>query len=123
PTGSTAYALASGGPIIETSLSNLVLAPICPHTLSERPLVIDAMCEVTIKLRRRAGTLAAVACDGDRIDLFGTDDQLTATQSARRVTLWHPTDYDFFATLREKLSWGLGSAHSETRTPSESQTH
>jgi NAD+ kinase len=107
-TGSTAYALSCGGPIVEPGLDVLVLAPICPHTLSDRPVVVSARSVVEIKLIERYETFAQVACDGVVIGDMTPDDVLEIKAAQERITLLHPTGHDYYRLLRSKLQWGRG---------------
>lgn len=107
-TGSTAYALSCGGPIIEPNLDVLVLAPICPHTLSDRPIVVSARSTIEIKLIERIDTRAQVVCDGAVLGEIDPDGSLQITLAAERITLLHPPGYDYFSLLRSKLHWGRG---------------
>lgn len=109
PTGSTAYALSGGGPILEPSLEALVLVPICPHTLSDRPVVVDARSKIEIRLASRNDDAAVVNCDGRPIGSLASGDALTVALAPFRATLLHPSDHDYFRILRSKLSWGRGS--------------
>jgi NAD+ kinase len=109
PTGSTAYALSCGGPIIEPSLDAMVVVPICPHTLTDRPIVISADQAIEIRLLERADTQAEVAVDGHAIGSIRPDDVLTISPSEKRVKLVHPPGYDFYEILRSKLLWGRDS--------------
>lgn len=109
PTGSTAYALSCGGPIIEPRLDAMVIVPICPHTLTDRPIVIAASQAVEIRLLERADTQAEVAVDGHAIGSIRPDDKLTIGPSDRRINLIHPPGYDFYEILRSKLLWGRDS--------------
>lgn len=109
PTGSTAYALSCGGPIIEPTLDAMVVVPICPHTLTDRPIVISADQAVEIRLLERADTQAEVAVDGHAIGSIRPDDVLTISPSDKRVKLVHPPGYDFYEILRSKLLWGRDS--------------
>lgn len=107
-TGSTAYALSCGGPIIEPSLDVLVLAPICPHTLSDRPVVVSARSQIEIRLLERLDTRAQVVCDGAVLGEINTSDRLQITVAEHRITLLHPPGHDYFSLLRSKLHWGRG---------------
>jgi NAD+ kinase len=107
-TGSTAYALSCGGPIIEPQLDVLVMAPICPHTLSDRPVVVSARSVVEVKLIERYETFAQVACDGVVIGELSPDDRLEIKAAEQRITLLHPPGHDYFRLLRSKLQWGRG---------------
>ena len=106
PTGSTAYALSCGGPIIEPQLDAVVIVPICPHTLTDRPIVIAANQQLEIRLLQRAETGAAVAIDGHSIGAITPEDTLTINASNSRIRLIHPPGYDFYEILRSKLLWG-----------------
>jgi NAD+ kinase len=110
PTGSTAYALSCGGPIIEPHLDVLVVAPICPHTLSDRPIVISARSEIEVKLLERPDARAQVTCDGTVLGEFESGDRLTIRAAPERITLLHPAGYDYYRLLRSKLHWGRGDA-------------
>jgi NAD+ kinase len=115
PTGSTAYALSCGGPIIEPQLDALVVVPICPHTLTDRPIVIAADQVIQIRLLERAETQAEVAVDGHAIGAIRPDDTLTISPSANRIRLVHPPGYDFYEILRSKLLWGRDSRVRDAR--------
>jgi NAD+ kinase len=109
PTGSTAYALSCGGPIIEPHLDVLVVAPICPHTLSDRPIVVSARSRVEVKLLERPETRAQVTCDGTVLGEVEPGDRLSIQAAAERITLLHPAGHDYYRLLRSKLHWGRGS--------------
>jgi NAD+ kinase len=109
PTGSTAYALSCGGPIVEPQLDAMVVVPICPHTLTDRPIVIAAKQTIEIRLLEREDTGAAVAIDGHSIGPISPGDTLTITAADQRVRLIHPPGYDFYSILRSKLLWGRDS--------------
>jgi NAD+ kinase len=108
PTGSTAYALSCGGPIVAPGLDALVLAPICPHTLSDRPIVIPGTSITDIELGDEDTDSAAVSCDGEVTGLIESGDKLRIAVADERVELIHPTDYDYYSILRSKLHWGRG---------------
>lgn len=109
PTGSTAYALSGGGPILEPSLEALVLVPICPHTLSDRPVVIGAHARIEVRMTGRPGARAVVNCDGRPIGGLAEGDALGVELATYRATLLHPRGHDYFRILRSKLSWGRGA--------------
>jgi NAD+ kinase len=109
PTGSTAYALSGGGPIIHPSLEAITLVPICPHTLSDRPIVIRADARIEIRVLERPDTSAEVACDGQPLGELGAGGRLCVRAAAERVVLIHPRGHDYFRLLRSKLHWGRGS--------------
>jgi len=106
PTGSTAYALSCGGPIIEPQLDAVVVVPICPHTLTDRPIVIAANQPIEVRLLDREETGAAVAVDGHSIGAIHPGDRLTINAARNRIKLIHPPGYDFYEILRSKLLWG-----------------
>jgi NAD+ kinase len=106
PTGSTAYALSCGGPIIEPHLDAMVVVPICPHTLTDRPIVIAANQPIEVRLLEREETGAAIALDGHSIGDISPGDSLTIGAAKHRVKLIHPPGYDFYGILRSKLLWG-----------------
>jgi len=108
-TGSTAYALSCGGPIIEPHLEALVIAPICAHTLSDRPIVVSSRSAIEIVLLERPDTQANVSCDGMRLGALQPGDRLEVRAADERVTLLHPPGHDYYKLLRSKLHWGRGS--------------
>lgn len=105
-TGSTAYALSCGGPIVAPDLDVLVMVPICPHTLSDRPIVVSRHARIAVTLHERAGTRAQVTCDGVVCDELLPGEQLLITPATEQLTLLHPPGYDYFRLLRAKLHWG-----------------
>lgn len=112
PTGSTAYALSAGGPILHPALDALVLVPISPHTLSDRPLVVSAASEITLTVGAGAGG-ARVSCDGQPGIELAPGDTVTVQRSTRTVRLLHPPDYDYYRILRDKLHWGRAPGPAE----------
>jgi len=106
PTGSTAYALSAGGPILSPGLQNFALVPISPHSLGERPVVVPA--ELTLRIRPllEAGENAEAVLDGQVIHSLSAGDELIIERSSHELLLLHPPGYEYFATLREKLGWG-----------------
>lgn len=105
-TGSTAYALSCGGPIIHPDLDAFVLAPICPHTLSDRPIVIPRDNPIEVRLVERAETRANVTFDGQVLGELEGDARLVIGPATPRVTLIHPPGHDYYRILRSKLHWG-----------------
>ena len=105
PTGSTAYALSGGGPILHPALNAVVLVPICPHTLSNRPIVVDADGEVEIVISG-ARDSAQLTCDGQTTGELIVNDRIVLRKKAVGISLIHPAGYDYYATLRTKLHWG-----------------
>jgi NAD+ kinase len=107
-TGSTAYALSCGGPIVHPALAAIVLVPICPHTLSDRPIVVGADCVVELELAGRPETRAQVVCDGIPLCELEPGLRLRVERAAVTATLLHPPGHDYFRILRSKLHWGRG---------------
>ncbi|HYM34986.1 MAG TPA: NAD(+) kinase [Steroidobacteraceae bacterium] len=107
-TGSTAYALSCGGPIVHPELEALVVVPICPHTLSDRPIVVRSTSQIEIRLINRPNTKAQVTCDGIMLGDLGTQDRLLVDPAKNRVVLLHPPGHDYYRILRSKLHWGRG---------------
>jgi NAD+ kinase len=108
-TGSTAYALSCGGPIVHPSLAALVLVPICPHTLSDRPIVVGADSRVEIEIADRHETRAQVVCDGIVLCDFEPGVRLRIERAEVSATLLHPLGHDYYRILRSKLHWGRGT--------------
>jgi NAD+ kinase len=106
PSGSTAYALSAGGPILTPGLEAIVLAPICPHTLSNRPIVVSSSSVIEIRATRHSRANSLVSFDGQCMIDMEPDDRLRITRSPRSAQLIHPADYDYFHILRAKLHWG-----------------
>lgn len=106
PTGSTAYALSGGGPILHPALDALVLVPICPHTLSNRPIVIDGSSIVEIVVGTPEIDHARLSCDGEIISELAAGDRVRIQKKDKKVRLIHPANHNHFNTLRKKLNWG-----------------
>lgn len=114
PTGSTAYALSGGGPLIHPRLDALLLVSICPHTMSNRPLVIAGSSRIEIRICNLQPEQVRLTCDG-QIDLPLTDcASIQIERSPRRIRLLHPRDHDHYRILRAKLGWG---GHPQADTP------
>jgi NAD+ kinase len=105
PTGSTAYALSGGGPLLDPSLNALLLVPICPHTLSNRPIVVSGDSRVEIRIRDEDHAHARVSCDGQADRPIGPGDRLFIERHPNKVRLLHPRGHDQFKILRAKLGW------------------
>lgn len=103
PTGSTAYALSSGGPIVHPSVAGLTLVPVSPHTLSNRPIVVGDGSLVEVTLLR--STEGSIYFDGRDHHSLIAGDHLEVRTCQNRVRLLHPLDYSYFRTLRSKLGW------------------
>ena len=109
PTGSTAYNLSAGGPILHPALAAIVVTPICPHTLSQRPLVVPASTEIRVRVvgpeRRDGGVYLTL--DGQEGFPIVAGIPIDVRSSASAVTLLRPPDSDHFDQLAGKLSWGV----------------
>jgi NAD+ kinase len=112
-TGSTAYALSCGGPIIHPHLDALVLAPICPHTLSDRPIVVGRDSAIVLRLAARSPTRAQVTFDGTVLGDLDHGGRLSVGAARQSITLLHPPGHDFFRILRSKLHWGRSARTTE----------
>ena len=106
PTGSTAYSLSGGGPILYPSLNVLELVPICPHTMSNRPVVISGESEIDIVISDHFSTQAQVTYDGQINFNLMPGDHVKIMRHPKHITILHPKDYDYFEILRAKLRWG-----------------
>ncbi|MBB3331817.1 NAD+ kinase [Halomonas campaniensis] len=105
PTGSTAYSLSGGGPIMHPKLDVVTLVPMFPHTLSSRPIVIDAASEIRIHIGETNQTYPHISCDGQTRAVAKPDDVLVIRRKPQRVQLVHPLGHNFFEVLRSKLGW------------------
>lgn len=106
PTGSTAYALSAGGPIIHPDLRALAVVPICPHSLGERPIVVSADQTIHVRPLLSPNERAEVVFDGQlRVELEAGQ-TLSVGSSSRNLLLLHPPGYGYFGNLRKKLGWG-----------------
>ncbi len=105
PTGSTAYALSSGGPLLEPTMEATLLVPICPHTLSNRPIVVDWHKVIEVKVNHEPRSDAVVAIDGQLTRDLMPGDRLVIKPFKNKLTLIQPSSHDYFGTLRTKLKW------------------
>ena len=108
PTGSTAYALSAGGPILHPSIAGWVLAPIAPHDLSNRPIVLPDSSEISIHIV--SGRDASVNFDMQSLASLMQGDFITVRRSVHQVHFLHPLGWSYYATLRGKLHWNRGAA-------------
>lgn len=108
PTGSTAYALSAGGPILSPTLKAIVLAPINPHTLTNRPIVVDDESVISIAFRPSKQFKAQVVCDNVSMPEVEITDRIEIRKEAKPFRILHPLNYDFFEILRAKLNWSSG---------------
>ena len=105
PTGSTAYALSSGGPILHATLDAITLVPISPHTLSSRPLVVNADSQIDILICNTKEGIAQATCDGHLSTDVHVGDHIKVRRKADKITLLHPKQHNYFEILRAKLHW------------------
>jgi len=106
PTGSTAYALSAGGPIMHPDLHAMVMVPMFSHSFSARPLVIDDRSEVSLHISGQNEMPLQVSCDGHRSYAITAEQKLQIKKSDKQLQLLHPKDYRYYDTLRLKLGWG-----------------
>ena len=106
PTGSTAYSLSAGGPIMHPDLNAVVLVPMYPHSLSSRPIVIDGDCEIKLVVAAKESRQPQVSCDGDVCYTASAGDQFIITKKSVPLQLIHPNNHSFYQTCRSKLGWG-----------------
>jgi len=107
PTGSTAYNLSAGGPVVHPAMDAIVLTPIAPHTLTHRPIVIPASREIRIRPSSgNAGAEIYVTFDGQRGFPVHEGDEVRVTRAAKPIRLVRATSRNYFEVLREKLKWG-----------------
>ncbi len=105
PTGSTAYALSGGGPIMHPKIDAMVLVPMNPHTLTSRPLVISGNSEIKLKPLSR-GASPLVSCDGQTGVRVQAGDVIRVRKKPHKLKLLHPRDHNFYQSCRSKLGWG-----------------
>jgi NAD+ kinase len=103
PTGSTAYALSAGGPILHPALSMFSLVPVCPHTLSNRPIALDSTVNIEVLMHRCAD--ARVHFDSHSHCELQPGDRIRVARYPRSIRLLHPVGHNYFHMLREKLHW------------------
>ncbi|SEK44179.1 NAD+ kinase [Atopomonas hussainii] len=106
PTGSTAYALSAGGPIMHPKLDAMVVVPMYPHTLSSRPMVVDGNSELKIVVSHDMSIYPQVSCDGQNHVTCAPGDTITIYKKAQKLRLIHPLDHNFYEVCRTKLGWG-----------------
>ena len=105
PTGSTAYSLSGGGPIMHPSLDALLVLPMFPHALSSRPIVIRGDADIRIDVLARNRTHPPVTCDGQVTMTARPGDAVLIRRNPAVLTLLHPPGYSFYASCRDKLQW------------------
>jgi NAD+ kinase len=106
PTGSTAYALSGGGPILHPKLDAIVLVPMFPHTLSSRPIVVEGNSKLSILISPNNSTSPRLSCDGRAYLNTPPGGKISINKKAQPLQLVHPIDYDYYEALRSKLHWG-----------------
>jgi NAD+ kinase len=106
PTGSTAYSLSGGGPILVPQLDAITLVPMFPHALTSRPIVIDANQEITLKISDKNTDNAQISCDSHVVIRLFPGDEVKIKKSPNYLNLVHPPEYSYFNVLRTKLNWG-----------------
>ena len=111
PTGSTSYSLSAGGPVLHPSLDAIIITPICPHSLSQRPLVVPADQQISVQMVAEHADIILTA-DGQTVETLNPDDRVVIRRSDRRVRLIDLQGLSFYELLRRKLDWNVAS-----RTP------
>ena len=106
PTGSTAYALSGGGPILHPQLDAIVIVPMFPHTLSIRPIVIEGNQRITVIITPNNPHAPRLTCDSQGFINTPPGSHITIQKKPERLHLIHPLDYNYYETLRSKLHWG-----------------
>ncbi|EWH12184.1 NAD(+) kinase [Catenovulum agarivorans DS-2] len=106
PTGSTAYSLSGGGPILTPNLNAICLLPMFPHSLTNRPLVVDANSTIQLVVPNRSQAQLGVTCDGHVTLPVLPGDEIRIQKHPDLLKLLHPKDYNYFNVLRRKLNWG-----------------
>ena len=107
PTGSTAYSLAAGGPILDASLEAIIINPICPFTMGVRPLVVNKDSEIRLGMPRQ-NTEVSLTCDGHEVFSVVEGDEILVRQGASRALFVENRKRKFIEVLRDKLSWAGG---------------
>ncbi|MCK5881003.1 MAG: NAD(+) kinase [Sinobacterium sp.] len=106
PTGSTAYSLSAGGPIMHPTLDALCLVPMFPHSLNARPIMIDGNAEIKIRISEDTSTMPTVTCDGHLNLKARPGDVVYIYKKPHKLKLIHPMDHSFYSACRDKLGWG-----------------
>lgn len=106
PTGSTAYSLSGGGPIMHPTLDAVVLVPMFPHALSSRPIVVDGSSKIRIDILQRNRIHPPVTCDGQVNMTARPGDSVLVCKKQHALTLLHPLGHSFYSSCRDKLRWG-----------------
>ncbi len=106
PTGSTAYALSAGGPIMHPGLNAVVLVPMYPHSLGSRPIVVDGDSEIRIVVAAKGRLHPQLSCDGQVVYTASAGDEIIVAKKAVQLQLLHPSEHSFYQSCRSKLGWG-----------------
>ena len=106
PTGSTAYALSAGGPIMHPALDAVVLVPMYPHSLGSRPIVVDGDSEIRIVVSAKGKLQPQVSCDGEVMFTAIAGDEILVSKKEVPLKLVHPAEHSFYQACRSKLGWG-----------------
>ncbi len=106
PTGSTAYSLSAGGPIMHPKLDALCLVPMFPHSLNARPLMVDGNAEIKLRISEDTATTPIITCDGHLSFKAQPGDVVYISKKAHKLKLLHPVDHSFYGACRDKLGWG-----------------
>lgn len=106
PTGSTAYALSGGGPLMHPSLDAIGLVPLNAHSLTSRPIVVSGSSRIRLLLGNDSSMMMNAACDGQINQQVEPNDEILICKKERQITLIHPSDHNYYETCRRKLGWG-----------------
>lgn len=106
PTGSTAYALSGGGPILHPTLDAIALVPMFSHALTSRPIVLDGNSRIRIVMAGFRGGNPEISCDGQNHITIELGDEIHIEKKPEKLSLIHPLDYNYYETCRTKLGWG-----------------
>lgn len=106
PTGSTAYSLSAGGPIMHPDLNAVVLVPMYPHSLNSRPIVVDGDSEIRLVVAAKGSLQPQLSCDGEVRYTASAGDEIVVSKKELALQLVHPLDHSFYQACRSKLGWG-----------------
>ena len=106
PTGSTAYALSAGGPLLFPELDAIVVVPLNPHTLNSRPIALHGSAQIELRVSSRNELQPILTCDGQNDIVTEPGDVITVARHDNNILLIHPKDNNFYGVCRSKLGWG-----------------
>lgn len=109
PTGSTAYALSAGGPILNPELDAIAIVPMLSHRLSSRPIVVSSDSQIELHIHKKNEHTPKVSCDGHKRQLVKPGQTVYIEKNAQQLRLWHPDNYHYYDVLRAKLGWEFTS--------------